>query len=126
MLPTGETVTPDDVFCYGDYPYRFRPLDTEEYAFALSPLYWGRSDMDVPFPDDDALAEQWEHSRGVLTDEEWEAWLADARDDDRFGEEELDAIAVEIGLRDASEVETEPGPAQSNSLVARVRDALGL
>jgi len=120
-LPTGETVTPADVFCYGGYPYRFRPLPGDEYAFALSPLYWGESDMDVPFPDEAALEAQWEDSRGVLGDDEWRAWLADARDDERFGDDELGTIAVELGLADGSETE----PANATSLTDRVRDTLG-
>lgn len=95
-LPTGETVTPEDVFLYGGYPYRFRPRD-DEYAFELVPLYWGDSDLDVPFEDREALREQWdEASRGVLTPEEWEQWLADARDDDRFDDEEVAALAAEL------------------------------
>ncbi|GGN21434.1 hypothetical protein [Halarchaeum nitratireducens] len=121
-LPTGETVTPEDVFCYGGYPYRFRPLPGDEYAFALSPLYWGESDMDVPFPDEAALEARWEGSRGVLSDDEWRAWLADARDDERFGDDELDAIAVELGLADDSDA----APASPASLTDRVRDTLGL
>ncbi|WP_435101376.1 hypothetical protein [Halarchaeum sp. P4] len=121
-LPTGETVTPDDVFHYGGYPYRFRPLPGDRYAFALTPLYWGESDMDVPFPDEAALAEQWEDSRGVLSDEEWREWLADARDDERFSDAELDAIADELGIAD----DTGSEAADSGSLVGRVRDALGL
>ncbi|GGM59545.1 hypothetical protein J2752_001670 [Halarchaeum rubridurum] len=123
-LPTGETVTPEDVFCYGGYPYRFRPLPGDEYAFALSPLYWGQSDMDVPFPDEAALAEQWEDSRGVLTTEEWRAWLADARDDERFGDDELDAIAAELGLDD--DTDTGAASPDDDSLADRLRDVVGL
>lgn len=95
-LPTGETVTPDDVFLYGGYPYRFRPRD-DEYAFELVPLYWGDSDLDVPFPDRASLVDQWdERSRGVLTPAEWEHWLREARADDRFDDAELDALAREL------------------------------
>lgn len=99
-LPNGETVTPGDVFLYNGYPYRFVPLADEEYAFALSPLYWGGGEMDVPFRDRTALVDQWgPDSRGTLADEEWEAWLREARHDDRFDEAELDAIAREVGVR---------------------------
>lgn len=116
-LPTGETVTPDDVFAYDGYPYRFRPLDHDEYDFLLSPLYWGDSGMDIPFTSTDALADQWDDSAGVKTADEWRAWLADARDDHRFGDDELDALAVELGLAD-------PSTLDDRSVLARVRDAL--
>lgn len=113
-LPNGETVTPEDVFLHDGYPYRYVPLEGE-YAFALSPVYWGGGGMDVPFRDREALVSQWgEDSRGTLADAEWEAWLRDARGDDRFGEEELDAVARELG------VETGTG------LATRLRRALGL
>jgi len=100
-LPDGEVVTPDDVFLYEEYPYRFRPLDHEEYEFKLVPLYWGGGDMDVPFPDREALVDQWgPESRGTLTEDEWEAWLRSARNDERFGSEELDALARELPTDD--------------------------
>jgi hypothetical protein len=112
-LPTGETVTPEDAFHYEGYPYRFRPSDDPDVAFVLSPLYWGGPGMDVPVPSRAAFVERWdERSRGVLSDEEWRAWLDDARGDDRYADEELDAIATELGV-DAG-------------LLARVRRALGL
>jgi len=96
-LPTGETVTPEDVFLYNDYPYRFVPLEDDEYAFKLAPLYWGDSGMDVPFEDRAALAAQWgTESEGLLGDDGWEHWLADARADDRFGDDELDAIRSQV------------------------------
>ncbi|QZP38163.1 hypothetical protein [Halobaculum magnesiiphilum] len=96
-LPTGETVDTETVFSFNGYPYRFRPLDHGEYAFALSPLVWGGGDMDVPFEDRAELREQWgPESRGVLTDEEWRDWLVEARADDRFGDDELDAVEREL------------------------------
>ena len=53
--------------------------------------------MDVPFEDHDELVEQWGgESRGVLTDEEWRDWLIEARADDRFGDDELDAVEREL------------------------------
>ncbi|NHN49147.1 hypothetical protein G9464_16325 [Halostella sp. JP-L12] len=128
-LPNGEVVTPEDVFLFNDYPYRFAPLDTgeqdssiprtgaenhEEYDFKLVPLYWGGSDMDVPFPDEEALAEQWgEDSRGTLPPAEWEAWLRSARKDERFGDDEVDALAREL-------------PTGDDGVLAAIRDALGL
>jgi hypothetical protein len=116
-LPDGEAVTPDDVFLYGGYPYRFRPRN-DEYAFDLVPLYWGNSDLDVPFHDREALVDQWDaESRGVLTDEEWEHWLAAAREDDRFGHEELDALARELPV---------DAPDQSAGLLARLGRLFGL
>lgn len=130
-LPTGETVTPDDVFCYGDYPYRFVPADEhgttarpagpgpapDEVEFYLVPLYWGGGDMDVPFRDRAALVEQWEDSRGVLGEAEWRDWLVEARADDRFDDEELDAIARELGVGDV-----EGG---AGGLLARIRRLFG-
>ncbi|WP_435066063.1 hypothetical protein [Halobaculum sp. EA56] len=96
-LPSGETVEPGTVFCFNGYPYRFVPLDHEEYRFKLAPLYWGGGDMDVPFADREELVEQWgPESRGVLADEEWRDWLVEARADDRFGDEELDAVEREL------------------------------
>ncbi|TSD14790.1 hypothetical protein DP107_07425 [Haloglomus irregulare] len=130
-LPTGETVTPEDVFCYEGYPYRFLPAEArdgttaraegpgpgpDEVSFYLVPLHWGGGDMDVPFPDRAALVEQWEDARGVLTDAEWEDWLAEARADDRFDDAELDAIAAELGLAEAR---------AASGLLARVRRLLG-
>lgn len=118
-LPTGETVTPEDVFLYNDYPYRFVPLDHEEYEFKLAPLYWGYSDMDVPFPDRDALTEQWgAESQGTMSDAEWAAWITDRRETEMFGENELDAIAEEVGL--SEEVSDDDG------IVASIRRALGI
>jgi hypothetical protein len=96
-LPTGETVTPEDVFLFNDYPYRFVPVESEAFAFELTPLYWGGSGMDIPFEDRSALADQWgPDSEGLMTDAEWRSWLASARRDDRFDDEELDAIAAEV------------------------------
>jgi len=130
-LPNGETVTSDDVFLYNDYPYRLRFPDEEsaddertlggeranaDDEFELSPLYWGGGEMDIPFRDREALVEQWgPDSRGTLTDEEWEAWLREARRDDRFGDDELDALAREL-----------PVSAGGDGLVGRLRDALSL
>ncbi|WP_135827592.1 hypothetical protein [Halorussus halobius] len=126
-LPNGEVVTPEDVFCYENYPYRVRFPDDEasesadgptgadaDYAFALSPLYWGGGEMDVPFRDREALADQWgPESRGTLAPEEWAAWLREARHDDRFGDDELDALARQL-----------PTPG-GDGPVARLRRALG-
>jgi hypothetical protein len=113
-LPTGETVTPEDVFHYEEYPYRFRPSDDPDVAFVLSPLYWNGGGMDVPVPSREAFVSEWsDRSRGMLSDSEWEVWLADAREDDRYDDAEIDAIAVELGLND-------PGP------VERVKRKLGL
>jgi hypothetical protein len=99
-LPNGETVTPEDVFLYEGYPYRFRPAGEEETAaFYLSPLYWGGGEMDIPFSDRGVLRAQWgEESRGLLDEAEWAAWLDEARVDDRFDDAELDAVARELGL----------------------------
>jgi len=120
-LPNGETVTPEDVFLYENYPYRVQfPEDADheredaDHEFELSPLYWGGGEMDVPFRDREALVEQWgSESRGTMTAEEWESWLVEARHDDRFGDEELDAVAREL-------------PISGGSLVARIRRAFGL
>lgn len=96
-LPNGETVSPGAVVLYEGYPYRYVETDSADTAFVLSPLYWGDSPLDVPFSSREALVAQWgEESRGTLTEAEWEAWLDDARADDRFGEEELDAVAAEV------------------------------
>ncbi|MFC4553436.1 MULTISPECIES: hypothetical protein [Halorussus] len=111
-LPNSDVVTPDDVFLYNEYPYRVSFVDDETYEFELSPLYWGGGEMDVPFRDRDALYEQWgEGSRGVLTPNEWEQWLREARRDDRFGDDELDALARELPTEDG--------------FVARIRRTLG-
>lgn len=115
-LPNGETVTPEDVFLYGNYPYRvqFPERGDADHEFELSPLYWGGGEMDVPFRDREALVEQWDsESRGTLAPEEWEAWLREARHDDRFGGDELDALAREL-----------PTPGGDGPL-ARLRRALG-
>ena len=111
-LPNGDVVTPDDVFLYENYPYRVQSPDPDaEHEFELSPLYWGGGEMDVPFRDREALVEQWgPESRGILTDVEWEQWLREARHDERFGDDELDALARELPV--------------SRSLFERLRDAL--
>ena len=110
-LPSGDVVTPDDVFLYEGYPYRFVPLDDEEYAFELAPLYWGDSELDVPFTGREALVAQWgEESRGTLTEDEWAAWLREARADDRYDDEEIDAIARELPGDAADEREERGGP----------------
>ncbi|WP_276272464.1 hypothetical protein [Haloarcula litorea] len=96
-LPNGDEVTPDDVFLYNGYPYRFVPVEGDEYAFVLSPLYWGDSGMDVPFPDREALVDQWgTDSRGLLSESEWADWLDDATEDPRFDDEEVAALAAEL------------------------------
>lgn len=108
-LPNGDVVSPADVFCYNDYPYRLVWLDDDTHEFALSPLYWGDSGMDIPFRDRAALIDQWEaDSRGLMSPAEWERWLDDAADDPRFGDAEVAALAEELptpegtvdGLRD--------------------------
>lgn len=128
-LPSGEVVAPDDVFRYNGYPYRFVPLESDRYAFELVPLYWGGGDMDVPFTDPTALEEQWEpETSGVPTASEWEAWLDDARADDRFDAAELDALERELLGSDG------PGPPGSGragrpgddeGLLATLRGLLG-
>lgn len=113
-LPTGETVSPEQAFLFEGYPFRFRPVDDGE-GFELSPLYWGGGQMDQRFESRTELVERWAEdpdSRGLLTDDEWRAWIDDARDDDRFVAEELDAIERELGLA--------RGP------LARLRGLLGL
>jgi hypothetical protein len=96
-LPNGDDVTPEDVFLYNDYPYRLVWLDGESHAFELSPLYWGDSGMDIPFRDREALVDQWgAGQQGLLTDEEWGAWLDSASSDPRFAEEELAELAGEL------------------------------
>ena len=118
-LPNGDVVDTEDVFLYNDYPYRFVPLDHPEFAFKLAPLYWGQSDMDVPFPDREALVEQWgADSQGTMTDAEWAAWVADRRGTEMFGEDELDAITEEVGL--SEEVSGDDG------IVASIRRTLGI
>ena len=96
-LPSGETVAAGEVFSFNGYPYRFVPLDHPEYEFKLAPLYWGGGDMDVPFEGREELVEQWgPESRGVLADAAWRDWLTEARDDDRYGDDELDAVEREL------------------------------
>lgn len=119
-LPDGNVVTPGEVLLYNGYPYRYVPADGDGSTggdspeFHLSPLYWGGGEMDVPFTDRAALVEQWEPAdSGVPDADGWEAWLADARADDRFGDEELDAVARELPGGDT------PG------LLARLRRLLG-
>jgi len=115
-LPSGETVTPEDVFHYEEYPYRFEPSDDADAAFVLSPLYWGGGQMDVPVPSMEAFRAEWsDRSRGVLSETEWETWLADARGDDRYDDAELDAIATKLGLDDGA-----------GGLLARIRRRLSL
>lgn len=120
-LPNGETVTPDDVFLYNNYPYRVEFPNEDgsvnedaETEFWLSPLYWGGGEMDIPFRNRETLVEQWgSESRGTLTPEEWEQWLLEARHDDRFGDDELDALVREL-------------PVSGGGLVARIRRTFGL
>jgi len=96
-LPSGDVVTPDDVLLHDGYPYRYVPVEGDEYAFLLSPLYWGDSGMDIPFRDREALVAQWsDGSRGTLTAAEWRDWLDDARDDDRIDADEVAALAREL------------------------------
>lgn len=163
-LPTGETVTPEDVFLYNGYPSRFVPVGADgrrphgderestdgtggvgaaggtggpggpasgkeadpgsgEVAFLVAPLYWGDSGMDVPFRDREAFYDQWgPDSRGTLDADEWRAWLRDARADDRFGDEEVDALAREL----LPEADASTGATGEGGVVARLRRALGL
>lgn len=115
-LPNGEEITEDEIVLYNGYPYRLQFVDGDDYEFALSPLYWGGSGMDIPFPDRDALVEQWESdSRGTLTDEEWDGWIRDARRDPQFTDDEIDEIARQLGT-----TETTDGP------LDRLRRLLGL
>lgn len=96
-LPNGDRVTPSDIFLFNGYPYRFVPLETDEYAFKLSPLVWGGDGMDVPFDDHEEFETQWgPDSQGILSKPEWRDWLADARTDERFDREEIDAIAWDV------------------------------
>lgn len=114
-LPTGETVTPDELFLYGGYPYRYRPRDDAD-AFDLVPLYWGDSDLDVPFEDRAALVDRWDaESGGVLTDAEWERWLAEAREDERYADDEVAALARELPV---------DAPEGSGGLLERLRGLL--
>jgi hypothetical protein len=115
-LPNGEEITEDETVLYNGYPYRLRFVDGDDYEFALSPLYWGSSGMDIPFPDRDALVEQWESdSRGTLTDEEWDGWIREARRNPQFTDDEIDEIARQLGA-----TETTDGP------LDRLRRLLGL
>lgn len=96
-LPNGETVAVGEILLFEGYPYRFVESDSADVAFVLSPLFWGDSPLDIPFSSRAALDAQWgPESQGTLTEAEWEAWLADAREDERFGDEELAAIAAEV------------------------------
>ncbi|MDS0283020.1 hypothetical protein [Haloarcula onubensis] len=96
-LPNGDAVTPEDVFLYNDYPYRLVWLDGGDHEFELSPLYWGDSGMDIPFRDREALVDQWEpESRGLLSEDEWAAWLEEASADPRYDHTELIELADEL------------------------------
>ncbi|EMA09708.1 MULTISPECIES: hypothetical protein [Haloarcula] len=96
-LPNGDVVSPDDVFCYNDYPYRLVWLDDDTHEFALSPLYWGDSGMDIPFRDREALVDQWEvDSHGQMTAEEWADWLDDATEDPRYSDDEVTSLAAAL------------------------------
>ncbi|AUG47829.1 hypothetical protein BVU17_09985 [Haloarcula taiwanensis] len=96
-LPNGDVVSADDVFCYNDYPYRLVWLEDDTHEFALSPLYWGDSGMDIPFRDREALVDQWEvDSQGQMTAEEWADWLDDATADPRFSDDEVASLAAEL------------------------------
>ncbi|EMA01429.1 hypothetical protein SAMN05443574_11272 [Haloarcula vallismortis] len=96
-LPNGDVVSPGDVFCYNDYPYRLVWLEGDTHEFALSPLYWGDSGMDIPFRDREALVDQWEvDSRGQMTAEEWANWLDDATADPRYSDDEVTSLAAEL------------------------------
>jgi hypothetical protein len=120
-LPSGDVVTPDDVFRDDGYPYRFVPVESDRYAFEPVPLYWGGGDMDVPFTDRRALVDQWEpEASGVPTESEWATRLADARTDDRFDEAELDALERELlGSEEPDHSATDEG------LFATLRGLLG-
>ena len=118
-LPTGETVTPEDVFLYNDYPYRLVWPDGDSHAFVLSPLYWGDSGMDIPFRDREALVDQWEtDSRGLLTPDQWAEWLEMASDDQRFDDEEVAHLAAELP--------TDWEPTGGTDSGGGLRDRLGL
>jgi len=118
-LPTGETVTPEDVFLYNDYPYRLVWPDGDSHAFVLSPLYWGDSGMDIPFRDREALVDQWEtDSRGLLTPDQWAEWLEMASNDQRFDDEEVAHLAAELP--------TDWEPTEGTDSGGGLRDRLGL
>jgi hypothetical protein len=119
-LPNGDVVSPDDVFCYNDYPYRLVWLDDDTHEFALSPLYWGDSGMDIPFRDREALVDQWEvDSQGRMTAEEWADWLDDATADPRYSDDEVTSLAAELPT------EWDPEDEDSDS-GGGLRDRLGL
>jgi hypothetical protein len=119
-LPNGDVVTPDDVFLYNDYPYRLVWVDSEEYAFELSPLYWGDSGMDVPFRDREALVDQWDaDSEGLLPPDGWERWLDHAEGDARFTDHEVAALAAALPGTDDRDATSTDGP------LARLRALLG-
>ena len=108
-LPNGDVVEPGTVILYEEYPYR---VDADE-GIVLSPLYWGDSELDLTFESQEALAASWgEDSAGVLSESEWRDWLTEARHDDRFGDDELDAVADVV--------------LPSRGLVDRFRDLFGL
>ena len=120
-LPNGDVVSPADVFCYNDYPYRLVWLDDDTHEFALSPLYWGDSGMDIPFRDREALVDQWEtDSQGRMTGEEWAAWLDAATTDHRFDDEEVASLAAELPT------EWTPDDSDSDTDSGGLRDRLGL
>ena len=119
-LPNGDVVSPDDVFCYNDYPYRLVWLEDDTHEFALSPLYWGDSGMDIPFRDREALVDQWEvDSQGRMTPEEWADWLDDATTDPRFSDDEVTSLAAEL----PTEWDSSGGNSDSGG---GLRDRLGL
>jgi hypothetical protein len=104
-LPSGDTVDTEEVFLFEGYPYRVLPADAaggiaaedDSVTLVLRPLYWGGGDMDVPLRGREELVDRWgPDSKGTMTGEEWAAWLESARSDDRFGDEELDALAREL------------------------------
>ncbi|RLM89910.1 hypothetical protein [Haloarcula sp. Atlit-7R] len=119
-LPNGDVVSADDVFCYNDYPYRLVWLEDDTHEFALSPLYWGDSGMDIPFRDREALVDQWEvDSQGQMTAEEWADWLDDATADPRFSDDEVASLAAEL----PTEWDSESGDSDSSG---GILDRLGL
>lgn len=108
-LPNGDVVEPGDVILFEGYPYRVDRND----AIVLSPVYWGESALDLSYKDAAELSAEWsDESEGLLTESEWQAWLADARRDDRFGDDELDAVADAV--------------LESTGLVDRLRSVFGL
>ncbi|GGK75430.1 hypothetical protein [Haloarcula sebkhae] len=120
-LPNGDVVSPDDVFCYNDYPYRLVWLEDDTHEFALSPLYWGDSGMDISFRDREALVDQWEvDSQGRMTAEEWANWLDDATADHRYSDDEVTSLAAELPT------EWDPEGEDSDSSGGGLRDRLGL